>query len=223
MKHVERTAINRGDGAALVKLKQELECLVMKEEKLWHQRSKTHWMKEGDKNSRYFHHRASQRYRRNRIVRLRNSRGVMCMGDDNVASLLEEFYKELFKTSNPCNMEEVVQHTGRVVTEEMNKVLVEEFTRAEIELALNQMAPLKAPGPDGMPPLFYQHYWPSIGDEVSEAVLDCLNSGKMPSGLNHTFLTLIPKVKSPEKVSDFRPIALCNILYKLISKCLQIG
>ena len=51
MKHVERTAINRGDGAALVKLKQELASLVVKEEKLWHQHSKTHWMKEGDKNS----------------------------------------------------------------------------------------------------------------------------------------------------------------------------
>ena len=61
----------------------------------------------------------------------------MCMEDDNVAGLLEEFYKELFKTSNPCNMEEVVQHTGRVVTEEMNKELVEKFTRAKVELALS--------------------------------------------------------------------------------------
>ncbi|XP_075633467.1 uncharacterized protein LOC142605927 [Castanea sativa] len=92
--------------------------------------------------------------------------------------------------------------------EEINKELVGEFTRAEVDLALNQMAPLKAPGPDGMPPLFYQYYWPSIRDEVSEAVLDCLNSEKMPSCLNHTFLTLILKVKSPEKVYDFRPIAL---------------
>lgn len=72
------------------------------------------------------------------------------------------------------------------------------------------MAPLKALGLDGMPPLFYQH----------EAVLDCLNSRKIPSGLNYTFLTLILKVKGPEKVSDFRPIALCDVLYKLISKVL---
>ena len=82
------------------------------------------------------------------------------------------------------------------------------------------MAPLKALGLEGMPPLFYQHYWSSIGDEVSEAVLDCLNSRKIPSGLNYTFLTLILKVKGPEKVSDFRPIALCDVLYKLISKVL---
>ena len=58
MVHVERAAINGGDGAALVKLKQELVGLVVKEERLWHQCSKTHWMKESDKNSKYFHHKA---------------------------------------------------------------------------------------------------------------------------------------------------------------------
>ena len=46
-----------------------------------------------------------------------------------------------------------------MVTDEMNAELVKEFTALEVKEALNQMAPLKAPGPDGMPPLFYQHFW----------------------------------------------------------------
>ncbi|XP_023883465.1 uncharacterized protein LOC111995767 [Quercus suber] len=137
MVQVERTVINGGDGAALVQLKQELAGLLVKEEKLWQQCSKTHWMKEGDKNSKYFHHRASQRYRRNWILGLKNSRGVMCMGDDNVAVLLEDFYNELFKTSNSCNMEEVLQHIRVVVMEEMNRELVGEFSCAEVDLILN--------------------------------------------------------------------------------------
>ena len=82
------------------------------------------------------------------------------------------------------------------------------------------MAPLKALGPDGMPLIFFQHYWKEIGGDVADAVLFCLNSGQIPTGINHTHITLIPKVKSPEKVTEFRPIALCNILYKLISKVL---
>ena len=53
-----------------------------------------------------------------------------------------------------------------------------------------------------------------------EAVLSCLNSGTILPGLNHTFISLIPKVKSPEYVTEFQPIALCNILYKLVSKVL---
>ena len=102
----------------------------------------------------------------------------------------------------------------------MNKELIGDFSRGEVELALNQMAHLKAPGPDGMSLIFYQHYWKKIGNEVIEAVLFCLNTSKIPSGLNHTYLTLIPKVKCPVKVVDFRPIALCNVLYKIISKVL---
>ena len=71
-----------------------------------------------------------------------------------------------------------------------------------------------------MPSIFYQWYWPRIGGDIANVALFCLNSGKIISSLNHTFLTLIPKVKSLDKVSDFQSIALCNILYKLISKVL---
>ena len=100
-------------------------------------------------------------------------------------------------------MEEVTLHTSRVVTDDMNKQLIGDFTCNEVELTLNQMAPLKALGPYGMPPIFYQHYWKSLGDDVADAVLSCLNTGKMFTVLNHTYLTLIPKVKSLVKVSDF--------------------
>ena len=131
-----------------------------------------------------------------------------------------EFYQNLFASSSPDQIEEAIKATPKVVSEEMNQVLVAPFERAEVELALKQMNPLKAPGPDGMPPLFFQHFWPAIGDDVVEAVLTCLNSGSIPSAINRTFITLIPKVKSPVRVSDYRPIALCNTLYKLISKVL---
>ena len=59
-----------------------------------------------------------------------------------------------------------------------------------------------------------------MGGEVSEAVLSVLNSGIILDKLNHTFLTLIPKIHSPRKVSDFRPISLSNVLYNIIAKLL---
>ena len=89
-----------------------------------------------------------------------------------------------------------------------------------MDQALKQMAPLTAPGPDGMSPIFYKTYWHIVGKDVTSMVLNALNSGVVHESLNPTFISLIPKIKNPKKVSDFRPISLCNVVYKLISKVL---
>ena len=106
----------------------------------------------------------------------------------------------------------------KVVTGEMNASLVMEYKPEEVASAIKEMAPLKAPGLDGMPPLFYQSYWPDVGMEVTQVVLSYLNSGSILRSINHTFISLILKVKNPEKVADFRPISLCNVIYKIVSK-----
>ena len=82
------------------------------------------------------------------------------------------------------------------------------------------MSPLKASSPDGMPPIFYWNYWDKIVVDVAQAVLTWLNLGTIFPSLNHTYITLIPKVKCLQQVMEFRPIALCNILYKLVLKVL---
>ena len=71
-----------------------------------------------------------------------------------------------------------------------------------------------------MPPIFFQHYWQNISGDISRVVLSILNLGKIPVDLNHMYLTPIPKIKCPERVSYFQPIALCDILYKVVLKVL---
>ena len=83
-----------------------------------------------------------------------------------------------------------------------------EFLESEVGATLHQMSSLKALGPDGMPPLFFRHFWGSINNDVTSSILSWLNSGTLPSPLNHTFITLIPKTNSPEYVHQFRPISL---------------
>ena len=102
----------------------------------------------------------------------------------------------------------------------MNDKLSVEFQAWEVHLAVKQMAPLKAPEPDGMPSVFFQNFWPLIDDEVTASILHFLNTATFPSHLNHIFISLIPKVQNSELVSKFQPISLCNVLYKIFSKVL---
>ena len=81
-----------------------------------------------------------------------------------------------------------------VVTEEMRINLAKPYIAEEVDCAIKEMAPLKAPGPDGMPPLFCLTYRTEVGMDVSQAVLSNLNSGSLLKSVNHTFITLIPKV-----------------------------
>ncbi|XP_060974319.1 uncharacterized protein LOC133039432 [Cannabis sativa] len=78
----------------------------------------------------------------------------------------------------------------------------------------------KAPGPDGMSVLFYKHYWESVGSDFCDAVLDFFENGNMHRGINATNIVLIPKVQNPKRTNQFRPISLCNMVYKVIAKIL---
>ena len=102
----------------------------------------------------------------------------------------------------------------------MNEALLAPFTGDEVWAALESIGDLKAPGADGMPSIFYKQFWQLLGERVKKEVLEVLNGGDMPQGWNDTIIVLIPKVKQPEKLKDLRPISLCNVLYKLVSKVL---
>lgn len=90
----------------------------------------------------------------------------------------------------------------------------------EIKLAIFQMFPTKAPGPDSFPALFYQQFWEVIKGKTLACCLEILNGQKSVKGLNHTNIALIPKVKHPLTAAEFRPISLCNVSYKIIAKVL---
>ena len=204
----------------VVSIRNEVNELLVKEERMWKQRSRESWLKEGDSNTRYFHSRASHRKRRNSILAVRSDVGELITDPEQIGNQFTAYYQELFTAALLEDVDTVLDGIQPSVTNKMNQALVSHFTEDEVILAMKQMAPLKAPGPDGMPPVFYQSYWHVVGKDITAAVLYCLHSGKLLPSLNHTYVTLIPKIKCPEKVTEYRPISLCNVLYKLISKVL---
>lgn len=132
--------------------------------------------------------------------------------------MFTSYFKSLFDTRGELDMQQVIYVVNPKVTAEMNAMLTEPYTTAEVVAALKQMHPTKAPGLDGMPTLFYKKYWHVVGDEVTAYILDILNNGAPIEQINHTHIVLIPKKKVCLSTKDYRPISLCNVLYKLVSK-----
>ena len=95
-----------------------------------------------------------------------------------------------------------------------------EYTREEIKATLDHIGDLKAPGPDGLHAVFYKRFWHIIGEDLIDEVLLAVNNRKIPEGWNNTTIVLIPKVRNPQNITKYRPISLCNVLYKICSKVL---
>ena len=137
-----------------------------------------------------------------------------------MGSIIENYFRDIYTTSNPSSFDEILNGIHPAISEEDAGLLGRDFQANEVRLAFDQMAPLTAPGPDGMSLIFYKSFWHIVGGDVMSVVLNALNSGVVPESLNSTFIDLIPKVKHPKRVADFRPISLCNVVYKLISMVL---
>lgn len=201
-------------------LSAQLDTLLDREASYWQQRAKVSWLKDGDRNTRFFHQRANNRRKCNKISGLRDSDGVWKEEESGIQSVVVDYFSTLFQSSttggSPANLDMVEPR----VTSTMNDSLMLEFTELEVKQAVFQMYPTKAPGPDGMPPLFYQKYWHIVGPDVSGAVIDFLSTGHLLRKVNFTQVVLIPKVPNPKDMTQLRPISLCNVLFKIVSKVL---
>ena len=146
--------------------------------------------------------------------------GVWQIEEDKLEEIAIGYFRDLFSTSNLVDFSDLLLAMQPKVTHAMNEWLVQPFVESEVNVALKQMYPLKAPGPNGMPPLFFQHFWSACGMVVTKTVLDFLNFGISPPNFNETHITLVPKIKEPKKIMDYRPISLCNVVYKIASKAI---
>lgn len=198
----------------------QLNELLYREEMMWLQRSRITWLKEGERNTAYLHRRAVWRARRNYIQRLRRTDGSWCSSPSDMERMATSYFKEVYTKDPTLNPDVVLEAIGPKVTGQMNAMLCAPFTEEEVSNALFQIGPLKAPGTDGFPARFYQRNWAALKSEITAVVLEFFVSGSMPEGVNDTAIVLIPKVPHPKELKDFRPISLCNVIYKLVSKCL---
>ncbi|XP_050290252.1 uncharacterized protein LOC126728482 [Quercus robur] len=142
----EKEAMRSGLNFWVRELLLELNKLREKEARMWMQRSKVQWAKHGDRNSKYFHARTTQRLRKNSISTLKKGDGTWCGDQTKVADTIVAYFQDLFKSANPINLESTTQFIYPIISDEMNASLVANFEAMEVQEAIKQMAPLKAPG-----------------------------------------------------------------------------
>ena len=94
-------------------------------------------------------------------IKLMGSRmhGEWCSNPRQVAMEMLNFFNNLFSSTSTCQPEVALESVQFIIIEEMNKELLSEFTEIEVQVAFKQMAPLKAPSPDGIPPFSMSIIW----------------------------------------------------------------
>ena len=201
---------------------EDLNQAYVEEEMYWKQKSRVMWLRAGDRNTSYFHSITKARRNRMNLTFIQDDHGVIQRGHKNIAKVAEDYFQRLYSsTADPStHFSKVFQGFQARVTDEVNTELIARVTEEEIQAAIFDIGGHRAPGPDGFSAIFYHNYWEEIKPDVISEIIQFFDNGNLDSRLNHTHLCLIPKVYPPTGMTEFRPIALCNVAYKIISKVL---
>eukprot|EP00253_Pinus_taeda_P020601 PITA_20601 len=193
------------------------------EEEHWRIKSRSLWLKAGDRNTTFFHRQFRARLSRNHISEITTAEGQLCKGFSQIKEAAERHYKSLYTSDNQGSEEDIVDLLSNIpllVSSEDNSALTQPITEEEIIKVIWSMDSDKAPGPDKFTIHFYKTCWEIIKEDLLKMIKGFMKKAKVGGGTNSTYLALIPKETNPETFARFRPISLCNASYKILSKLL---
>jgi len=144
---------------------QRMNRLLLQHDVYWRQRAKTHWYRDGDRNTKFFHAAATSRKKVNKILSLEDEHGHIATDNQGMRSIAQNYFLNLFQPQNSV-MDPVLNVIRHSVTPADNQLLLAPFTKEEFRIAMFSMPPDKCPGPDGYSPGFYQHFWSLCSDEI---------------------------------------------------------
>ncbi|WOL13087.1 hypothetical protein Cni_G21856 [Canna indica] len=194
---------------------------ALKDEEIhWRQKSRIKWLREGDRNTGYFHACTKARRTFNSIPRIKNSDNEWMEGVEQVAQVALSHFRNKFCSSNPTDISRHLQGLPKKVSRRDNNWLLKPVTYEEVKTAVFAINVDSAPGPDGFTSAFFRHFWHVVDKDVVAAIIYFFRNMKLIRPFNDTLIALIPKSKNTLDMSSLRPISLCNIFYKICTKIL---
>lgn len=196
-------------------LQKEFEEILIQEELLWYQKSRINWLGYGDRNTSFFH---TTTRRKNRISMLQHEDGSWVTVDADLQRMTRDFFKNLYTDEQSPSYSYQCRVNFPALAAVSDPQLTALPTKEEIFGVVKNFGGFKSPGIDGFPPLFFQSQWAIVGDSISDFVRRFFREGELEAAVNETLIVLIQKIPNPINITQFRPISLCNVSYKIITK-----
>ncbi|KAA3472611.1 reverse transcriptase [Gossypium australe] len=177
--------------ARLIDTRIHLNMEIDKDEMYWEQRARVNWLQLGNKNTTFFHKYASARRKVKTINGLEAADGQEVTDESGINEVASKYVQDLFSSKGVGDSSYLLEGIGTNISSEINEMLLSSYSVEEVQKALKEMGPTKAP---------------------------VLNEDKGFEGTNRTDIVLIPKSPNPTNLINFRPISLCTILFKIVAK-----
>jgi len=187
----------------------------------FYQLAKCSYVARSDRCTKFFHSIVKRNKGKGYIAAISKEDGALTESTEEVASEFVRYYERLLGSASQVqHVDREVLLTGRRVSNQQAESLVRQVSSEEIKEALFSIGNDKSPGPDGYGALFFKSAWDILGEDLCNAIKEFFASGSLLKQINHTLIVLVAKSSHAHSVGDFRPIACCNVMYKVISKIL---
>ncbi|KAK2392457.1 hypothetical protein QL285_065815 [Trifolium repens] len=214
----EEDSLSEADLAEMHGVSADIHSLSRLQASINWQQSRSKWLKEGNANSKYFHSMLTSRRRGNAISSVQVD-SVTLEGVHPVRQAVFSHFAAHFKARDVVRPG-VENLRFRRLSGVEGSGLTRPFSESEVKAAVWDCDSFKSPGPDGVNFGFIKDFWEDMKGDVMRFISEFHRNGKLTKGLNSTFIALIPKVDSPQRLNDFRPISLVGSLDKILAKLL---
>eukprot|EP00253_Pinus_taeda_P017747 PITA_17747 len=200
--------------------RRKLQLLKM-EESSWHLKSRALWLRLGDRNTKFFHRYANHRREINAIWRISDGNGGFLYSQQDITNAALAHFKSQYSRGNGCAIHDIlwgIEIFPTMFNDKSNDSIYQPITEEELHGILKAFNKDKCPGPDGWTIEFFLCFFDILKQDLMHMIEESRTTGRIHPHTSSTYIALIPKKRDADTFLDFRPISLCNISFKIISK-----